>query len=164
MAALLFYLFAAITLGTAILVVVSKNAVNSAMFFLLSLMGTASLFVLLDAFLLAVLLVLVYAGAVVALFLFIIMLLDMHGGDRKPFKRTTMVASAFAAILLGLGVLGFVQRMRSSSVRAGRRRGGRRHAQGVCGAAVHDLPPARADRRFSSAHRHARRHCAEQAV
>jgi NADH-quinone oxidoreductase subunit J len=119
MAALLFYLFAAITLGTAILVVVSKNAVNSAMFFLLSLMGTASLFVLLDAFLLAVLLVLVYAGAVVALFLFIIMLLDMHGGDRKPFKRTTMVASAFAAILLGLGVLGFVQRAQLLSAPVG---------------------------------------------
>ncbi|MBL9194690.1 MAG: NADH-quinone oxidoreductase subunit J [Opitutaceae bacterium] len=119
MAALLFYLFAAITLGTAILVVVSKNAVNSAMFFLLSLMGTASLFVLLDAFLLAVLLVLVYAGAVVALFLFIIMLLDMHGGDRKPFKRTTMVASAFAAILLGLGVLGFVQRAQLTSAPVG---------------------------------------------
>ena len=115
MADILFYLFAAITLSTALFVVVSKNAVNSAMFFLLSLMGTAALFVLLDAYLLAVLLVLVYAGAVVALFLFIIMLLDMQGGERKPFKRTTLVASTLAAILLGLGVLSFVQHSQLSS-------------------------------------------------
>jgi len=115
MADILFYLFAAITLSTAFFVVVSKNAVNSAMFFLLSLMGTASLFVLLDAYLLAVLLVLVYAGAVVALFLFIIMLLDMQGGDRKPFKRTTLVAGLFAAGLLGLGVLSFVKHSQLSS-------------------------------------------------
>ena len=119
MADILFYLFAAIALGTALLVVVSKNAVNSAMFFLLSLMGTAALFVLLDAFLLAVLLILVYAGAVVALFLFIIMLLDMQGGERKPFKRTTMVASVIAAILLGVGVLGFIQRSQLSHAPAG---------------------------------------------
>jgi len=115
MADILFYLFAAITLSTALFVVVSKNAVNSAMFFLLSLMGTAALFVLLDAYLLAVLLVLVYAGAVVALFLFIIMLLDMQGGERKPYKRTTLVASTLAAILLGLGVLSFVQHSQLSS-------------------------------------------------
>lgn len=106
---LLFYLFSAVTLGTALLVVTSKNTVNSAMFFLVSLMGTASLFVLLDAYLLAVLLVLVYAGAVVALFLFIVMLLDMQGGVRKPFTRSSMVASILAAALLGVGVLSFLK-------------------------------------------------------
>lgn len=109
MADILFYIFSAFTLGTAILVVSSKNAVNSAMFFLLSLVGVAGLFVLLDAFLLAVLLVLVYAGAVVALFLFIIMLLDMQGGVRKPFTRATMIAGGFAALLLALGIFTFVK-------------------------------------------------------
>lgn len=110
MANILFYLFSAIVLGTALLVVTSRNALNSAMFFLLSLTGTASLFVLLDAYLLAVLLVLVYAGAVVALFLFIIMLLDMQGGNRKPFARSTMAASTIAAGLLVVGVLSFLKR------------------------------------------------------
>jgi len=109
MANLLFYLFSAIVLGTAVLVVASKNAVNSAMFFLISLMGTACLFVLLEAYLLAVLLVLVYAGAVVALFLFIVMLLDMQGGERKPFSRATIVASVIAAALLGVGVMSFLK-------------------------------------------------------
>ena len=55
--------------------------------------GMAALFVLLDAYLLAFLLVLVYAGAVVALFLFIIMLLDVQGGDpRRPYHRLAAVS------------------------------------------------------------------------
>jgi NADH-quinone oxidoreductase subunit J len=63
--------------------------------------------VLLDAFLLAVLLVLVYAGAVVALFLFIIMLLDMQGGDRKRFTKSTILSSTIAAGLLVTGLVSF---------------------------------------------------------
>jgi NADH-quinone oxidoreductase subunit J len=70
-------------------------------------MGVAGLFVLLDAFLLAVLLVLVYAGAVVALFLFIIMLLDMQGGDRKRFTKATILSSTVAAGLLVTGLVSF---------------------------------------------------------
>ena len=81
---------------------------NSAMAFLLSLTGVAALFILLDAFLLAVVMVLVYAGAVVALFLFIIMLLDM-GGERRPFTRPTMVAGVVAGALLILGLVSFAR-------------------------------------------------------
>jgi NADH-quinone oxidoreductase subunit J len=69
------------TLGCALGVVLSKNAVNGAMCLLLCLAGIAGLFIQLHAYLLAFVLVLVYAGAVVALFLFIIMLLDMQGGQ-----------------------------------------------------------------------------------
>ena len=105
MSHLLFYTFAFLTLTSAVLVVVSKNAVNAAMFLLLSLVGLAGLFVLLDAALLAFVLLLVYAGAVVALFLFIVMLLDTTPGAMKPFKKTTMAASALGGALLLLGVL-----------------------------------------------------------
>lgn len=107
MADSLFYAFAALTLGFALAVVINKNAVASALCFFMCLCGVASLFVMLDAYLLAALLVLVYAGAVVALFLFIIMLLDMQGGDRKPFKKMTVLASSIAAVLIGLGVVSF---------------------------------------------------------
>jgi NADH-quinone oxidoreductase subunit J len=107
MADLLFYVLGGVTLGTAALTVLSRNAVNSAMFFLLSLLATAGLFVLLDAYLLAVLLVLVYAGAVVALFLFIIMLLDM--------QRATSAAAVAATGLLTVGVLSFVKRAQLSA-------------------------------------------------
>lgn len=103
----LFNFFALFTVICALGVVVNKNAVNAAMCLLLCLAGIAGLFVQLEAYLLAFLLILVYAGAIVALFLFIIMLLDMQGGVKKPFKRMTIVAASAAALLLatGLGTL-----------------------------------------------------------
>ena len=110
MSDILFHLFAIFTVACALGVVFNKNAVASAMCLLLSLVGVAGLFVLLDAFLLAVLLVLVYAGAVVALFLFIIMLLDMQGGDRKKFTKATVAAGVAAAGLLITGLVGFASR------------------------------------------------------
>jgi NADH-quinone oxidoreductase subunit J len=106
---ILFYLFAVLTTGSALAVVLNKNTVASALSLLISLVGVAALFVLLDAFLLAALMVFVYAGAVVALFLFIVMLLDTYGGDRKPFKKATIVASAFALALLMLGLATFTR-------------------------------------------------------
>ena len=109
MADLIFYLFAALILGSALLVVFNTNTVNAALWFLLGLVGVAGIFVLLDAYLLAVLLILVYAGAVVSLFLFIVMLLDSTGGVRKPFKKLTIGASMIAAALLVVGVCSFAQ-------------------------------------------------------
>jgi NADH-quinone oxidoreductase subunit J len=107
---LLFYTFAFLTLACAVLVVVNRNAVNAAMFLLLTLVGVAGLFVLLDAALLAFVLLLVYAGAVVALFLFIIMLLDTTPGSFKPFTPMTIVASGLGAALLMTGVLSLYHR------------------------------------------------------
>jgi NADH-quinone oxidoreductase subunit J len=106
-----FYIFAAVTVASALAVVFKKNTIGAALAFLFSLCGVAGLFLQLDAQLLAVLLVLVYAGAVVALFLFIVMLLDMHGGNRKPFKAMTVVASTLAGALLLGGVYVFSQRL-----------------------------------------------------
>jgi len=110
MASLLFNLFALLTVICAVGTVFSKNAVNAAMCFLLSLVGVAGLFVLLDAYLLAFVLLLVYAGAVVALFLFIIMLLDAQGGARRPYKPVTLVASIISFALLAVGVLTIYER------------------------------------------------------
>ncbi|HEU5078163.1 MAG TPA: NADH-quinone oxidoreductase subunit J [Opitutaceae bacterium] len=107
MADTLFYLFAALTVFSALAVVFTRNAVAAALCFFISLCTTGVLFVMLDAYLLAFLLVLVYAGAVVALFLFIIMLLDMQGGNRRPFKLGSSIASAIAGVLLLVGVGSF---------------------------------------------------------
>ena len=101
----LFIILSVVTLVSAALVVVNKNAVNAAMFFMLSLVGTAGLFVLLNAYLLAFVLILVYAGAVVSLFLFIIMLLDTRPEAQKPFKKITVAASLLGGLLLFTGVL-----------------------------------------------------------
>jgi NADH-quinone oxidoreductase subunit J len=102
----LFYLFAFVTVLAAAAVVLNRNAVNAAMFLLLSLVGMAALFVLLEAYFLALLQVLVYAGAVVVLFLFIIMLFDVQGGDsRRSYHRLATVAGLAAFALLATGVL-----------------------------------------------------------
>ena len=110
MANLLFYLFTFLAVGSALLVVANRNAVNAAMFLLVSLVGVAGLFVLLDAALMAFVLLLVYAGAVVALFLFIIMLLDTTPGSQKPFKKATIAASTLGGALLLLGVVSLTRR------------------------------------------------------
>jgi len=110
MANFLFYIFSFLAVGGAALVVFNKNAVNAAMFLLLSLVGVAGLFVLLDAALMAFVLLLVYAGAVVALFLFIIMLLDTTPGAQKPFRKATVAASTIGAALLLLGVASLAKR------------------------------------------------------
>ena|SRR5450432_1882258 len=92
------------SLACALGVVLSKNAVNGAMCLLLCLAGIAGLFIQLHAYLLAFLLVWVYAGAVVALFLFIIMLLDMQGGQPLRIKGLQGFAGVIAAVLLVMGL------------------------------------------------------------
>ena len=101
----LFYLFAVLTVVAALLVVLSSNAVNSAMFMIVSFVGTASLFVMLQAYFLAILQVLVYAGAIIVLFLFIIMLLEVDRVEkRKPAKLSLVLSLLGLALLVG-GVL-----------------------------------------------------------
>lgn len=109
MGSFLFSFFALLTVICAVGAVLNKNTVNAAMCFMLSLVGVGGLFVLLEAYLLAFVLLLVYAGAVAALFLFIVMLLNVQGGQRKPFKLVAVVASTIAAALLALGVLTLYQ-------------------------------------------------------
>jgi len=106
----LFNFFALFTVITAAGVVVNKNAVNAAMCLLLSLVGVAALFIALEAYLLAFILLLVYAGAIVALFLFIIMLLDTKGVDRPRITGLPLVARVIAVGLVALGMVSFVAR------------------------------------------------------
>ena len=83
--------------ASAAAVVVHRNAVNAALCLLVSLVGLAGLFIQLDAGLLAFVLLLVYAGAVVALFLFIVMLLDTKGHTHS-FRPLSVVAAALAGL------------------------------------------------------------------
>jgi NADH-quinone oxidoreductase subunit J len=98
-----FYIFSAVTLAGALLVVTKRNAVDGAMFMILSFLGMAALFVLLEAYFLAVIQVLVYAGAVVVLFLFIIMLLDVQAAARVKAKLLTRLAALVSVSLLFVG-------------------------------------------------------------
>lgn len=101
---LLFYIFSGLTLLCGLLVVANpftRNPVTSAMFLTLTIASMAGLFVLLQAFFLAAVQVLVYAGAVIVLFLFVIMLLDLKEEQKlkiKPFALGSGLL-AVAAIL-----------------------------------------------------------------
>jgi NADH-quinone oxidoreductase subunit J len=96
METLIFFLFAALALGSAIVVVVHKNPVYSTMSLVLTLFSLAVLFVLLGAPFLAALQILVYAGAIVVLFLFVIMLLNIQ---REEIPQASAGAQRWAAIL-----------------------------------------------------------------
>ena len=103
---ILFYLFAFLTLAFGALVVAnpfSRNPVTSAMFLVLTIISMAGLFVLLHAFFLAAVQVLVYAGAVMVLFLFVIMLLDLKEEERRKIKKFGFVTGFVAvAAIVGL--------------------------------------------------------------
>ncbi len=93
--AYLFYVFAALAVICAIMVVAnpfSRSPVTSAMFLVLTMGCLAGLFTLLHAFFLAAVQILVYAGAVMVLFLFVIMLLDLKEEQRRQVKSLSLVA------------------------------------------------------------------------
>jgi NADH-quinone oxidoreductase subunit J len=100
---ILFYVFAAFTLLCGVLVVAnpfSRNPVTSAMFLVLTIISMAGLFVLLHAFFLAAVQIIVYAGAVIVLFLFVIMLLDLKEEQRRKVRLFGVVAG-----LLSVGTI-----------------------------------------------------------
>ena len=99
---LLFYVFSALALICGIMLLASRNPVNSAMFLVLTIASLAGLFVLLEAFFLAAIQILVYAGAVMVLFLFVIMLLDLRTEERRRIKLFGLAAGVVSvgAILI----------------------------------------------------------------
>ncbi len=98
MSPILFYLFAGLTLIFGVAVVANRNPVASALCLVVSFLGLAALFVGLDAYFIAVVQVLVYAGAVMVLFLFIIMLLDLKAEERRKMNLPAYVGGGLVAI------------------------------------------------------------------
>ncbi|CAM2143124.1 NADH-quinone oxidoreductase subunit J [Pararobbsia alpina] len=97
----LFYIFAAILVISALRVITAPNPVQSALFLVLSFFNAAAIWMLLKAEFLAILLVLVYVGAVMVLFLFVVMMLDINIDVlRRDFKRFVPVASIIGAIMV----------------------------------------------------------------
>jgi len=95
--ALAFYMFAAIAVVCGIMVISSRNPVHSVLFLILAFFNVAGLFVLLGAEFIAMILVIVYVGAVAVLFLFVVMMLDI---DFKELRRGFM-KNAFLGVLVG---------------------------------------------------------------
>jgi NADH-quinone oxidoreductase subunit J len=99
--AIFFYLFATIAVASAFMVIASRNPVHSVLFLILAFFNAAGLFILLGAEFLAMLLVVVYVGAVMVLFLFVVMMLDVDFVEmRQGFLQYMPVGGLIGMILL----------------------------------------------------------------
>jgi NADH-quinone oxidoreductase subunit J len=97
---LAFYLFSFILLSSAVMVVSSRNPVHSVLFLILAFINAAVLFLLAGAEFLAMVLVIVYVGAVAVLFMFVVMMLDVNFAElREGFQRYAPVGALVAVIL-----------------------------------------------------------------
>lgn len=117
-ATILFYLFAAMALGSGVLVVTSTHAIRCAMYLVVTFFNLAALYILLDAHFLGAAQVLIYAGAITVLILFVIMLLDItslgsFAASRNDAARAIGLVAASTLLLIlapeivGAGQIGF---------------------------------------------------------
>jgi NADH-quinone oxidoreductase subunit J len=110
--AIFFYLFAGVCIASAIMVIAARNPVHSVLFLILAFVNAAGLFVLMGAEFLAMILIVVYVGAVAVLFLFVVMMLDVDfGGLRQGLATYLPVGGVVGLILLCelvFGVIGWV--------------------------------------------------------
>ena len=101
LAGLAFYMFAAVLVAAGVMVVASRNPVHSVLFLILAFFNSAGLFVLIGAEFLAMILVIVYVGAVAVLFLFVVMMLDINFSElREGFLNYLPVGALIGLILV----------------------------------------------------------------
>ncbi|MDG1022228.1 MAG: NADH-quinone oxidoreductase subunit J [Emcibacteraceae bacterium] len=101
LAAIMFYILATVLVGSAVMVVFSKNPVHSVLFLILAFFNAAGLFVLLGAEFVAMILVIVYVGAVAVMFLFVVMMLDINFTElRKGVQDYLPIGLLIGFILL----------------------------------------------------------------
>ncbi len=112
--ALFFYLFAGVCIAAAVMVIASKNPVHSVLFLILAFVNASGLFILLGAEFLAMILVIVYVGAVLVLFLFVVMMLDVDFAELRQGFLQYLPIGAFSrhspshelVLVLGAWVIG----------------------------------------------------------
>lgn len=100
MSPFLFWIFAVLTVIFGVAVVINRNPVASALSLVVSFLGLSALFMSLDAFFVGIIQVLVYAGAVMVLFLFIIMLLDIRAEERRRINWLAGAGGIGVAVIL----------------------------------------------------------------
>src|SRR5207244_8673402 len=99
--ALFFYLFAAVCIAAAFMVIAAKNPVHSVLFLILAFVNAAGLFVLMGAEFLAMILIIVYVGAVAVLFLFVVMMLDVDFAElRQGFLNYLPIGALVGIVFL----------------------------------------------------------------
>ncbi len=100
MAVILFYLLSAVCVGAIAAMILSKNQAYSALFLVLAFAGLGGLFGLLGAPFMAVVQIIIYAGAIMVLFIFVIMMINLRQGISSEKKKWTIVLSGVLALVL----------------------------------------------------------------
>src|SRR5580698_5618655 len=99
--ALFFYLFACVCIASAVMVIAGRNPVHSVLFLILAFVNASGLFMMMGAEFLAMILVVVYVGAVAVLFLFVVMMLDVDFAElRQGFLTYLPIGALIGAVLL----------------------------------------------------------------
>lgn len=104
-AAVFFYIFSAILLASAFMVIAARNPVHSVLFLILAFVNASGLFILLGAEFLAMLLVVVYVGAVAVLFLFVVMMLDVDFAELKQGFLQYLPLGALIGIIVAIELI-----------------------------------------------------------
>jgi NADH-quinone oxidoreductase subunit J len=108
--AVIFYIFAVLAVVSALaMVCFVRNVVAGAMSLVLTMISLAGIYVLMDAHLVAVIQIMVYAGAILVLFLFVIMLLNLRNDDFAPARPGQSLLKLFGIAVAGAGFLALVQ-------------------------------------------------------
>jgi len=117
-----FYAFAIVTVAAGLMVTISRNPVHSVLWLILAFLSSAGLFVLLGAEFVAMLLIIVYVGAVAVLFLFVVMMLDVDFAELKGEMARTMPLALLVGVVilmeLSLGIGAWVQADGAMGLRA----------------------------------------------
>jgi NADH-quinone oxidoreductase subunit J len=109
-----FWIASALMLIFGAAVIVNRNPVASALSLVVSFLGLATLFVSLDAFFIGIIQVLVYAGAVMVLFLFIIMLLDLRAEERRRINLVAFIGGGAVALTFAAQLFAVIGHLRSA--------------------------------------------------
>ena len=105
---IMFYVLAVVTVGAGVMVIASRNPVHSVLFLILAFFNSAGLFVMMGAEFLAMILIIVYVGAVAVLFLFVVMMLDINFAElRAGFLQYLPIGGVVGVILLAELVMVF---------------------------------------------------------
>ena len=110
----IFYLFAAMMIAGAVIVVLMRNPVSSALAMVLSFIGLAGIFTGLNAYFVGILQILVYAGAIMVLFIFIIMLLDLQKEEKIHRKGTVLLVGVILPVVFLIQLAGVLSTQQNS--------------------------------------------------
>ena len=165
--ALFFYLFAGICVASAFMVIAVKNPVHAVLFLILAFFNAAGLFVLLGAEFLAMILIVVYVGAVLVLFLFVVMMLDVDFAElRAGFLKYLPIGATIGIVLLIELVLVLAAWVTAGNCRAGSRavRLADEQHRGPRSDPLYEICLSVRGRGSHPARRHDRRHCLDVAA